>query len=456
MELLEERSLLSTSRIGTITYLDEVGAQRIYAFARSRSDHLVVNYWDGNAWHWADQGTPPGVSLGGDPSAITYRDATNHQRIYVFNRGSDGQLYVNYWDGFQWRWADQGTPPGVSIRVTPGTITYQDGGGHQRIYAFMWATDGNMYVNYWDGSAWHWANQGTPPTTNVAGSPGVITYQDGAGVRRIYAFVRGNDRHLYVNYWDGAAWHWADQGAPPSTGVAFQSDPGVVTYRQGTNPQRIYAFVNGDSGHLFVNYWDGSRWNWADQGSPQSSFVIDTASVLTYQDGGVQRIYAFDSGQNGHLFVNYWDGGSWHWADQGTPPGTVMAGDPGAITYRDAFGHQRIYAFTWGSDGMGFPGHLFVDYWDGFQWRWADQGAPPGSSMSPAGTHPAADGKPGALLLVDMALAHGDTQADPARRQAADSHCSAPSRRLMLQPLGLLSAAELDVLAANLLDPLQA
>jgi len=41
--------------------------------------------------------------------------------------------------------------------------------------------------------------------------------------------------HLWANYWDGSAWHWTDQGRPPG-GIAF----GVGTISYNGNP---YAFV---------------------------------------------------------------------------------------------------------------------------------------------------------------------------------------------------------------------
>ena len=62
-------------------------------------------------------------------------------------------------------------------------------------------------------------------------SPGVITYSE-ASKQRIYAFVRDGNGDLGVNYWDGFAWHWADQGAPPGTQLADDT-PGVITYLAG-------------------------------------------------------------------------------------------------------------------------------------------------------------------------------------------------------------------------------
>jgi hypothetical protein len=91
--------------------LDETGKQRIYAFALGKDAHLHVNYWDGKQWQWADQGTPPGITLSAQElSVITYSDG-GVQHIYAFVTGSDFHLHVNYWDGKQWRWADQGQLP---------------------------------------------------------------------------------------------------------------------------------------------------------------------------------------------------------------------------------------------------------------------------------------------------------------------------------------------------------
>jgi hypothetical protein len=41
---------------------------------------------------------------------------------------------------------------------------------------------------------------------------GVTTYFDGgSNEQRLYAFARGVDDHLYVNYYQGGGWNWQDQ-----------------------------------------------------------------------------------------------------------------------------------------------------------------------------------------------------------------------------------------------------
>src|SRR6185295_7474218 len=98
---------------------------------------------------------------------------------------------------------------------------------------------------------------------SLSNASAVITYADGAP-RRIYAFPTGfGDPHPPTNYWDGSRWSWADLGSPGF----YDGGANVITYKDGAQPQRIYVFgVNAFS--LYVNFWDGSQWRWADQGGP--------------------------------------------------------------------------------------------------------------------------------------------------------------------------------------------
>jgi hypothetical protein len=304
--------------------------------------------------------------------AITYVDATGNQRIYVFASGNNGHLEVNYWDGFNWNWADQGVAPGGIAIANPAGITYQDNAGNQLIYVFAVGSNGHLEVNYWDGFNWNWADQGLPPGTS-ASELSVITYLDASAKQLIYAFVGGNNGHLSVNYWDGFRWHWADHGLAPGGVSAF--DPGAITYKDAALNHRIYVFVAADNGHLGVNYCsqaclDGFNWKWADQGTPLDATVFDVAPVTYVDAAGNQRIYVFVEASNGHLGVNYWDGFNWNWAGQGLAPAGTTIADPAAISYVDVAGNQRIYAFAISG------GELVVNYWDGFNWNWADQGTP--------------------------------------------------------------------------------
>jgi hypothetical protein len=370
--------ILKPEPVSIVSYL-EGSTRRIYVFALGEDGHLYVNWWDGARWRWADQGKP-GIAMTGQAtagvSAITYREG-GKQRIYAFV--PYGNLYVNYWDGNGWHWADQGRPSSQDVLVTrPSAVTYRQD-NQQRIYCFV-STNSTLFVNYWDGKGWHWGNQGAPPveSSGGAGSPEAITYSEG-GVQRLYIFVTNSPAslakgRLYVNWWDGNTWRWADQGRPsaPFQAIEPMGPLSGITYTEN-GQRRIYLFARGglvSPGHLYVNYWNGTSWQWADQGTPASVSEVSYPATVTYRDeSGKQRIYTFVNA--GRLYVNWWDGSKWNWADQGTPPGGSWHTETmRAITYHDGI-HQRIYAFMVGQDG-----HLWAHYWDGAGWHWGDQGMP--------------------------------------------------------------------------------
>jgi hypothetical protein len=355
----------------------------IHVFAHSSLAGLYDNHWDGRQWTLEGRGSPtPGGAIG-DPAAIHWYD-----EVRAFVRGSDGALYDAHRTGccalntpaLQWSWEPLGPPPNATIAVAsaPAVIGYEGAFSantlHAEMLVFVRGANGHLYVDSWQGglgnTKWTWADLGMPPGTTVASAAGATFYAiyGQGGTTRIYAFVQGANGHLYVEYWDGAQWNWADQGTPAQASVVGR--PAVIV-----SPfhgfARLYAFVRGSDGHLYVNFWDGAQWNWADQGVPPSTTVGGDPGVVGYSGVyGPEGLYAFVRGSNGHLDVDYWNGARWTWADQAVPPNVIVGGDPGPVVGRFA-GTNRLYAFATGSDG-----HLYVDFWDTANWLWADQGAP--------------------------------------------------------------------------------
>ena len=313
-------------------------------------------------------------------STVTFRDADSHDRIYYFAKGNNDHLVVNYWDGYSWYWADQGLPPGAAAISHPSAITYKDTAGKQRINVFAYAKIGtatNLVVNSWDGSQWHWANHGG----DLGGweEPTAVTYVDGP-IRRTYVFARRNDGHLAVNYWNGLSWVWADRGLP--AGAASVSPLDAVTYTDGD--QRIYVFCRV-AGPLFpqpmlvVNRWDGNDWQWIVLGGAGGGDVWQ-ASAITYFDESLrrQRIYVFSTGSlsTDSLWVTYWDG-SWHFKDLGRPPSNPLRGPVSTISYVDEQAIRRIKVFVshlvFSYEDCCDSG-LYVWYTDGSGMHWADLG----------------------------------------------------------------------------------
>ncbi len=331
-----------TKTMGAIT----VDGGRPYVFVKGTDGNLWVNWWSGKVWSWSNQGIPSSsVSITETMGAIT----VDGGRPYVFVKGSDGNLWVNWWSGKAWNWSNQGTPSsGVSITEMMGAITV-DGG---RPYVFVKGSDGNLWVNWWSGKAWSWSNQGIPSSSvSITETMGAITVDGG----RPYVFVKGSDGNLWVNWWSGKAWSWSNQGIP-SSGVSITETMGTITVDGG----RPYVFVKGSDGNLWVNWWSGKAWSWSNQGIPSSGVSItETMGAITV-DGG--RPYVFVKGSDGNLWVNWWSGKAWSWSNQGTPSsGVSITETMGTITVDGG----RPYVFVKGSDG-----NLWVNWWSGKAWSW--------------------------------------------------------------------------------------
>ena len=362
-----------------VTY-EEGGKQRIYVFLRGLDNRLYLNYWDGVQWKWRDQGGPDGGLYIG-PAVISYQDpSTDKHRIYAFMAA--GNLRVNYWNGSAWQWADQGIPPGTT-KVTEVAATTFKSGSQQRIYAFVKGDDSKLHVNYWNGSSWSWASRGNPPGTTVGILAGAVTYQaPGTNTRWIHVFVWGADKHLYANYWNGTEWKWTDHGTFPNAAADYGSKAAAITYQQ-SGTQRIYAFFEElNSANHYVRYRSASAWHWAFEGTPPgiSSFMFSSAPrAITYLVQSVRKIYVFATGKPGHLYYRHWNGSQWEWMDRGAPTGTTVGGVAGAVSYLTAgpaFGLRRIYVFVRGENG-----HLYTNHWNGSEWQWVDRGVPPGTKV---------------------------------------------------------------------------
>jgi len=64
-------------------------------------------------------------------------------------------------------------------------------------------------------------------------------------------------RHLGVNFWDGSRWNWADLGPPPASSV--NGSLGVVTYVDGAGNQQTDVFANTSIDILARNSWSGDN-----------------------------------------------------------------------------------------------------------------------------------------------------------------------------------------------------
>lgn len=223
-----------------------------------------------------------------------------------------------------------------------------------------WGIDGYFYIGYGqcgiDGGMWSvvsFARIESETPAGISRSLGVITVDGG----RPYVFVQGADGNAWSDWWDGSAWNWSDQG---KGGAAITSALGAITVDGG----RPYVFVLGADGNMWCNWWAGSAWSWSNQSKPDNVGITAKVGAITV-DGG--RPYVFVQGSDGNLWCNWWSGSTWNWSNQSVPAGVSIVSAIGATTVDGG----RPYVYVKGSDG-----NLWLNWWSGSAWTWSSQGRP--------------------------------------------------------------------------------
>ena len=395
-----------------ISYADALNVRQIFAFARGSDGHLWADQFNGTAWTWVDHGLPTGATSVTDQQPITYVDGTQPRRIYVFAVDNTKHLVVRYWNGSAWQWANQGGPELKRTFGSLSVITYVDDQGNRRIYCFaIRASDSHIMANYWNGSTWQWADLGvnyiklTTQTINFEPVKTKALTFSHLGTRFIEVFCLSNDPGLNdmgiteLIYTSGipyagisAGWFWDYPISVRSRSFA----PYSYVDNDGVRHQHVFygTYQEGQSQLWFNQEIESAPiapfmppiWivNWSSVPGVDPALPINNISAITYPEfGGGQLHYAFMD-VDGRLYgrpgtgVAYWNGStvtgtSWSWELQGAPAGYEVS-NPEAITYIGNDGVRRIHVFMY---GQGRVNALFTKYWNGTMWAWTNLGAPP-------------------------------------------------------------------------------
>jgi hypothetical protein len=143
------------------------GVDRIGVFVRGSRGDLMMNWWDGTRWsEFVSLGSPevpdetyPAVTVAapliGPPAACSW----GAHRMDVFARGSSGDIVHRLWDGRDWSpFASLGMPVTADAEPEPLSSTGAVAActwGVNRLDVFTRAVDGNLYHAWWDGTWEH-------------------------------------------------------------------------------------------------------------------------------------------------------------------------------------------------------------------------------------------------------------------------------------------------------------
>jgi hypothetical protein len=313
-----------------VTYVDGSGNRRIYVFVVDSTGHLAIRFYKGPSygWQWSKQGGPwiSGQTL----SATTYLDdsGTLHLYAFAFSTNSGGavpfKLVQHFWNGSTWGWSDMGNYAGLpynSVSFTE-TTTYTGNDGRHRLDVFCVAGDDQMLLRHsLVDQSWSMSNLGNGADFTNASS---VNYTDSSGYRKVDTFVRHPE---YETIWDRGAGGWGEIGKPAGVSYSQQGLISATTYHPVGGYPRINVFVEWEK-HLYLRAWLNNSWQpWLDLGRPSgasTSFTdgVKNTTAITYQvsDIPVQHTWVFMTGaQDDRLYVNFWNGSSWQWYDRGNP-----------------------------------------------------------------------------------------------------------------------------------------
>ncbi|MFP2923607.1 hypothetical protein ACLESO_00015 [Pyxidicoccus sp. 3LG] len=182
----------------------------------------VMNYcnpqWNGNGNLSAtdQQGAQqtygvPWDSMGGNHASGPAVAARGANRLDVFVRGTDNQLWQAYWNEAGWNlWF----PLGGTLTSDPAAVSRDS----SRIDVFARGADNSIMQKTWNGLLWSgWSSLGG----SFASGPAVASW----GASRMDVFVRGTDNQLWQAYWTGTTWNaWFPLGG------TLTSDPAAVSW----------------------------------------------------------------------------------------------------------------------------------------------------------------------------------------------------------------------------------
>jgi hypothetical protein len=382
LERLDERTLLSA------VVLYQVGsAIHEHVFAIGHDGNLYLDDLNGAKGTWQPLGNG-GQKLNSAfvPAAINYQvGSVTHEHVFAI--GTDGNLYLDDWNGVKWTpWQNLGNAGGgvgAFIVQGPAVINYQVGTvTHENV--FVTGFDGNLYLDSWNGAQWTWKPLGNDDgQVIVLSDPAVINYQVGA-VTQENVFVTGTDRNghlnVYLDEWNGDKSAWKNLGHPIA-GISAMTGPAVINYQVGTVTHENVFVAAGDlkSDILYLDDWNGATSTWKPLGNDGAN-ILNTPAVINYQVvGSVTHENVFVTGIDGNgdanLYLDDGNGATWTWKNLHNG-GQSITSAPAVINYRDRVGavtHENV--FVTGSDG-----NLYLDQRNGAgtfslpTWNWKNLG----------------------------------------------------------------------------------
>jgi hypothetical protein len=222
------------------------GPGRLDVFARGSDDRLWQTYSEDGGATWIPWLKPFGDDnvLRSGPEASTRGPG----RLNVYHVGTDGSIYERFYeaaDGWNGGWLNQGAPPGgISGDANGRDATATSWGDSERIDLFARGADDNLWQKTWDGTRWSDWTQPPSPGGRLRSAPDAASWEPG----NLLVFARFDDNGVYALPYGSGGWGtWVRLVRSTDS---WQSGPGASS--RGSN--RFDVFARGTD-NLTYHIW---------------------------------------------------------------------------------------------------------------------------------------------------------------------------------------------------------
>lgn len=226
-----------------------------YAYVLGSDGNLYINQGVNDAPGWGSVDTPSAdVGIDSAFGCVTLGNLfTTDQYPCCFVRGTDGNLWRNFWDGDNWNWVPLGRPsPDIGLTASLGATTSL-GLDNDTAYCFCQGSDGTVWY-YSTANGWNqqWLNNGL---AGISRAMGAVT----VGKNRPYLYVLDEVGSLWVLQCNNDSFVWGPLGTPNSPGVSITMPLGTLATGDG----RPYCYMLGSDGQVWQNFYSGDNgWVW--------------------------------------------------------------------------------------------------------------------------------------------------------------------------------------------------
>lgn len=255
---------------------------------RPGSPGIYTKAWNGSAWvpsstGWWYLGEPAASSDG--PTVVS----AGSNRLNVFTRTGDGNVWSRAWNGSWGSWQNIGGPAVYPVAAVSRATNLID--------VFVQGPGGQVLTKAWNGSQWLPSQSGW---WNLGGSiqeqPTVVA----PASNRLDVFGRGLDNAIWTISWQGSWGSWISLGGQTTAPIAAVS--------RASGRYDIFMRDGRDQGGIFTKSWNGSAW-WPSQTGwwNLGGNVYDVAVTSSETN----RLDVFTRRQNDNVGWRYWNGYGW-------------------------------------------------------------------------------------------------------------------------------------------------